>query len=219
MESKEIQGNEKRQGNKKKPSKFSRVEKQVIWLLIILVIVVLVSVAAYYLMKPKPDYFEYGSFKVYKKMLEGTSVDYYYIPFKTADGKLNQIAIRNDPRTLGNISFDVSEELWGGISKMWVSSDPNVSYAPIPAGEIGRFAIAIGLDTSYAFSKNAGTYYQMSCDNATSEIRVVDIRVGNETKVYSEGYCIIIEGKDDVEMSKAADRLAMTWLERLVLSK
>lgn len=219
MENKERRGSKASQGNKNKPAKLVRIEKQVIWLLVILGIVVLVSVAAYYLMKPKADYFEYGSFKVYKKTLEGTTVDYYYIPFNTVNGALNQIAIRNDPRTLGDVGFNVSEELWRGISKLWVSSDPNISYAPIPAGEIGRFGIAIGLDTSYAFSKNAGSYYQMNCDNATSDVRVIDIRTGNETLVYSEGYCMIIEGKDDVEMSRAADKLAVTWLERLVLSK
>jgi len=202
---------------KKKAQKFSKIEKQVMWLLAVLAIVVLISVAAYYLMKPKSPYFEYGPFEVYKKRLEGTSVDYYYIPFKMIDGPLNQIAIRNDPRELGDISLNVSEELWRGISKVWVSSDPNLSYAPIPAGEIGRFTIAIGLDTSYAFSEDAGSYYQMSCENATENIRVVELRVGDETKVYSEVNCIIIEGKDDVELSRAADKLAVTWLERLVI--
>lgn len=205
--------------NKKKSSKFSKIEKQVLAVLAILALIVLISIGAYYAMKPKPAYFEYAPFKVYKKMLEGTSVNYYYIPFTNADGLMNQVAFRNDPRTLDDVSLNVSEELWRGISQVWVSTDPNVSYASIPAGEIGRLSIAIGLNTSYAFSKNAGSYYSMNCDNATSEIRVIDIRVGDVAKVYSEGHCMIIEGKDDVEQSRAADKLAVTWLERLVVSK
>jgi len=205
--------------DKKKTSKFSKVERQVLVVLAVLGLVVLISIGAYYLMKPKPAYFEYGPFKVYPRGLAGTSLTYYYIPFKNTAGLLNQVAFRNDPRTLEDINLNVSEELWRGISQVWVSTDPNVSYASIPAGEIGRLSIAIGLNTSYAFSKNAGSYYAMNCDNATSEIRVIDLRVGDVTKVYSEGECMVIEGKDDVEQSRAADKLAITWLERLVISK
>ena len=30
---------------------------------------------------------------------------------------------------------------------------------------------------------------------------------------------ILIEGKDDVELTKSADKLVVTWLERLVIGK
>ena len=51
-----------------------------------------------------------------------------------------------------------------------------------------------------------------NCSNANKNIAVVEVRLGNETKVYSENECVIIMGKDREELVKAADKLTLHLL-------
>ena len=45
--------------------------------------------------------------------------------------------------------------------------------------------------------------------------RVFFVNVVEETKVYEEGNCIIVQGADEEDIVKAADALIMHWLGRI----
>jgi hypothetical protein len=47
----------------------------------------------------------------------------------------------------------------------------------------------------------------ITCKNATAAVPVIYIRVGNETRIYSENSCIIVQGKDSLDVLRVKDRL------------
>ena len=49
----------------------------------------------------------------------------------------------------------------------------------------------------------------ITCDNATAKSTVIWIKKGEKTAIKTQGDCILIEGPNEVEMVKAADRLAL----------
>ena len=174
-------------------------------------------IVGFYSFKPK-GYFDYKGFKVYKTKLPGINVNFYVIPVKSYSGKIIQTTLRNDPRSFENISVDVRNSLYGNITKVWLTSSPELpSDSIIAQGEIGRFSEALGLNTSYALTENISNYNTIDCSDANSNVRVIEIREGNKSRVYSEGYCIIIEGSNANEMIKVSDKFVLTWLERLAL--
>ena len=73
--------------------------------------------------------------------------------------------------------------------------------------------------SAVSVTESIGEYPQKTCDDVTDSVRVVDIRRGNETRIYSENGCIIIEGLEDNDMIRAADRLTYYWLDKLFIQK
>lgn len=73
------------------------------------------------------------------------------------------------------------------------------------------------INTEVAFTKHVKLNVSKSvpiktCDDANDEVAVIEVRLGNETKIYSEGECIIVEGTNEKEILMAADKLAYSLL-------
>jgi|GEM_PF-3761220 len=206
--------------NKEKQEKESKkkLERQVITLFIVLGIIFVSIVAfiiSYQIGKQRPD-FKYGDFSVYKERLEGTTVDFYIIPINVFGRELN-VALRSDPRKIKDISMEINEELLDEIDEIWITTSPGLeSDAIIATNEIGSFTGSIGLRTGYALTEVVGEYPVMKCENASAKKRVIEVRLGNSTKIYSEDKCIIVQGKDYEDMIKAADRFVILLLEKLI---
>jgi len=200
-----------------KREKAKKLEKQIIILFAVLAIIFI----AYFvtsgiirgLFLPKP-YFEYEGLKVYPAKLTGVTTMFYLIPI-SGGGQRADVVLRNDPRKF-NISVETGT-LLDGINKVWVTTPPNLSSdAILAANEIGSFTTRISLDTSYALTESDTEFYpEMTCENATKETRVFMVNLGNETKVYPEGDCIIIQGENYDSMIKAADALVVNWILKL----
>jgi hypothetical protein len=103
-----------------------------------------------------------------------------------------------------------------GMRALLITTEVNyTSLATIAAGEIGGFVKLIGLKTDYGFTTEVDGYTKITCADATNVTKVIDLRIGNETRVYSEGDCMIVEGTDYDSMIKASDKVVITWLERI----
>ncbi len=48
----------------------------------------------------------------------------------------------------------------------------------------------------------------ISCDDATMMVPVLYLKESNETKIYSQGQCIIVEAKSDFDFVRIKDRIA-----------
>ena len=204
-------------GDKPAPAvkKETPVEKQVIVLFAVLAIIFVSFLVSYQYFKPSNS-FKYHDFTVYKQKLEGTTVDFYILPLKIGDKAPTNLMIRNDPREIENMTFEVNESFWRGMRGLLITTDVNyTSLATIAAGEIGSFVGLIGVEADYGFTTEIGGYPTITCADATNVTKVIDIRLGNETKVYSEGDCMIVEGVDYDSMIKASDKVVITWLERI----
>jgi len=205
---KELENEEKERQKARK-----KLEKQILKLFVVLVIVFISFVVAYELLKPKP-YFEYEGLKVVPAKIQGVKTLFYVIPISGGGGKAD-IVIRNDPRNL-NISVETGT-LLDGINKVWITMPPEISSDAVIAGnDLGSFTSKISLNTSFALTKSDTQFFdQKTCDDATKTTRVFMLDIGNETKVYSEGNCIIVHGTDYDNLIKATDALVMKWLLKL----
>jgi len=48
----------------------------------------------------------------------------------------------------------------------------------------------------------------VKCEYATDANTIIFVTLGEETRIYGDGYCIVVEGTDEDELIRAADRLA-----------
>jgi len=210
-----------KKGMKSKKWKLSSLEKQVIVLVVILILIFAGFLIAFKIskdIKAKGDHFEYKDFTVYEARLG--NVDFYVIPLVIEGGANVDAFFRSDPREVENITLELSKGAFGGISKVWMTTSPDYhSDAVIAQGEVGRVTAAVAISTSYAMTEEIGDFPKITCEDATANTRVIDIRRGNKTQVYSDGDCIIVEGETNNDMIRAADKLAYYWLETLFIQK
>ena len=210
----------------RRAANFGRNTKYVLLVLLFLVLFGTSLYGIYKLTSAKKDEITYGESFVYKDLIDvkrgrisGINVDFYFIPVTTKDGGEVSFVLRSDPRSLEDIEIGLNKSLLDRMQKLWIVTSPEYSSdAVIARSEIGQFAYIFGINHEYAFSKenNAGSEV-ISCKNANRDIRVIDVRLGNSTKIYSEGDCVMVEGSDYNNMVRASDRLVIGWLERQYL--
>ncbi|MBT3324025.1 hypothetical protein HN681_01500 [archaeon] len=63
-----------------------------------------------------------------------------------------------------------------------------------------------------AMTREYSDYPVKNCDDGTNTETIVYLTLGDETKVYTYDYCIIIMGTDEAELIRAADRMLYTLL-------
>ena len=104
-------------------------------------------------------------------------------------------------------------------SHTWITVDPNYPGSVVLGGvEIAKVLGQIyEKSVKVAISKphESSSEPVITCANATNNHLVVDLRLGNETKIFDKGGCIIVQGTDPVELLKASDRLAFELLDIL----
>jgi len=197
---------------KLRKANIKKLEKQIIVMFVVLGLILLSFLAAYEIFKPKP-YFKYEGLNVYRAKVPDSSQEFFLIPI-SGGGEKSQVVIRNDPRKL-NVSIEIGN-LLDGINKVWITVPPELSSEAIIAGnDLGMFTSRISLDTEFGLTNSSTGFPEVTCANATKETRVFLTTIGNETKVYGEGECIIVQGKNYDELLKAADALVMHWLLEL----
>jgi len=55
----------------------------------------------------------------------------------------------------------------------------------------------------------------VTCDDLATAVRIIDLRLGNETKIFSDHGCIVVHGTDSGDLLKAAERLTYELLKIL----
>lgn len=63
------------------------------------------------------------------------------------------------------------------------------------------------IPVSFAQTSEYKNYTVMDCKDATAKASVIKLQLGETTKVSTEGNCIVLQGKDEAEIMRAADRL------------
>lgn len=194
-------------------------EMQVAILFGVLFLVFASFLISYQFFKPSSS-FKFSGFTVSKARLEGTVVDFYFIPVQLgSNGQPFNVMIRSDPRELENITSETaypkSPRNW---LRVWITTNSTYdSYAIISQQEVGRFTSSLQINTKYAFTKvDAGEYPERDCSDAdkSSGIKVIDLRISENgtTRIYDEGFCTVIEAKDFQDMIKASDKYVIDWL-------
>ena len=132
------------------------------------------------------------------------------------------LQLRHDPKTLENVSIDSNiRDLILSKPALALTIDPkqdlrgktivaSQDIANILGRRLGLFNVnVIGATTEFA---NDGTYI-INCKDVQESLNVAWLRVGEKTEVYLDNGCIIIEGQNEDELTRSADRLVYHVLE------
>ncbi|MBI2133730.1 hypothetical protein HYU11_03550 [Candidatus Woesearchaeota archaeon] len=109
-----------------------------------------------------------------------------------------------------NVSREIID-LIRGTRMVYMTSDYYGNFSKTIG--IAGYNLGLALSDVYSifsvqgFVQNVTALPVISCNNATSSVPVIMFREGNETGIYKEGDCIIIESSDSDGFIKARDRL------------
>lgn len=186
-------------------------------LVIVIILVVVLSVLwlyAYSKRRVESIVFEYNGFEIKR-------VDYGY-QIKLFVGEQQYptlIKVRNDPRELENISYDLGVNGYlKGKKEIYVTIDPD-------EGLTGKTTIAaLEIDAAFdnpflfnitvksAFTKALKDNVVRRCEDGSGEEGVIWLRLGNVTRVSLDKSCVIIEGETEWDLIRAADSLVLRSL-------
>jgi len=180
---------------------------------IIIAAIVLVLVALSPLLTMRnPNEYNYNNFKLQK-----TPTGWMTWAYKGEQPY--QLQLRHDPKTLEDILVDSEiRELVLSKSALATTVDPNltsravlgaIDIANILGRRLGLYGIqVVGATTEFA---NNGTYV-IDCRDVQENLNVAVLKLGNETKVYLEDNCIILQGETEEDINRAADRFVYHML-------
>ena len=203
--------------------------------LISLIIIVLIATGIYLYLENRGK-FEYkgrlDTFKFNTYQIGNVEIYRPEVVLKDATGHTYKFiyAFRNQPIDLDNVFMekDIGKKLQGEkVIGIYISRAPEFSQSIN-----GSFSLAVAPMETILGRSDAGIYKKdlrntytshskeepkvdtINCDtinlsvNFDTYFRVIELRLGNENKVYSEGKCIIIEGKDEKGVIASAEKFA-----------
>lgn len=210
---------------KAKKEKQKITETTGFWIFVVTVIVLILIGLSFYWAKIFLDknYYNYqgkgGEYKIGKSKVG--NVIFYYISVFVNDHEYIY-SFRNHPKDLEDIYLepDLDKKLnrSSGLGTLYVTKDPELqnmtsgySVLAIVAFEqimTGKFAIynvnVSNADTSFVTNSTIVA----TCNNVTSDTAVVYMKLGNETRIYSDNDCIIIQGRGSDGILRAGEKFA-----------
>lgn len=169
-------------------------------------------------------YFEYNGIK-FNPSKTGVGFDMQF--FVNDANYPTLMTVRNDPRNLEDIPIetDYVRSMVSGKNVVYITEDP---YADLKGPTlVAAREIAIPLSLLYGAEVNktlTRTSEELdipltdqtvkTCEDSDENTLVILQRLGDETAVFEEGGCLVVQGKspDEMEIIRAADRLYLTMI-------
>ncbi len=140
-----------------------------------------------------------------------------------------KMSVRGDPRELEDIPINITtiKPMVAGKSQIYIAIEPKdnlTGKTTVAAQEIDYF-----IDNPYLFNVPVNSSFLSftndslvpkdkqvikTCEDSDEKTTVLWLRLGNETAVFEEDGCIVVQGKspDEMEIIRAADRFYLTML-------
>lgn len=137
------------------------------------------------------------------------------------------LPLRSDPWSASTVPLEVGiENILNrpeGITQLYLTQDPSLPektdqksfIALLDFGKIlgqNEYGIyKIPTRTAFTAATEESIAYGLptiSCSDVSSEVAVVELRLGSQNRVYSKNGCVVVEGVDTPGLILAADRLA-----------
>ncbi len=175
-------------------------------------IVLFFSIKYLYHPETNEDSYMYNGFKF-------TKISNLWFTEVQINDKLFRISMRYSPRELEHISVepDTYEKIVNS-KKIYFTVPGNLSSVAVLAiTELGRIVgtrygiLNIPSQSALADASDNETFVK-TCKDAVNGTGVIFFNTGNTTVVYSDKNCVIIQGEDDWDIVKAADRVTFGLL-------
>jgi len=196
-------------------------EKKIKWMIGIIFISLVVFGGAMILFQKQrysKYYFDFNGFLVHR--VPKTSGDVYSIQiFLNNNPQPYIVNSRYDPRELDKL--DVEENIEGKIldkKELFITMDSEASSVSVLA------ATEISKITGNAYMFNIPTHGALdapvegknitvkTCNDITGDIGIIYLKESDKERIYSEGECVIVEGNNEGELVKVANRLMLDIL-------
>lgn len=201
--------------------KMDKTDKAIYGLIIFLVVVgglIFLADKGKFLSINKPSAYYYSNGVQKFKILKFSEQNYagYQIELKNSANELIYINIRNDPKNLETIEIDrgIFHKI-NNAQSIYITIEPYTNLTgktTVAALEIDKFIdnkYFFNIPVNSSFTKKYQDFPVKNCGNSNNLVPVIWLKLGAETKVYSEGSCIIVEGKTENDIIRAADRLVL----------
>ena len=192
-----------------------------LWIGIVLLILVVVAGVIYFVdfepQYPKEYQYSNGEISFDVEVLNDIDTNIYFTL-----GSSNEpfvLNLRNDPASLEDISVtgNLASRVIGSQG-VFITIDPYTNLTSTTA--IAALEIDGVIDNKLLYNKTVASamtteyleYPVITCDMANNDYVVIYLVLGEQTAVYSDGYCIVVEGTDEEELIRAADRLVLNLL-------
>ena len=150
---------------------------------------------------------------------EFTKVSNLWFTKVQINNKLFRISMRYSPRELEHISVEPStyEKIVSSKNIYFTVPGNLSSVAVLAITELGRIVgtrygiINIPSQSALTEASDNGTFVK-TCKDAVNGTGVILFQRGNTTEVYSDKNCVIIQGENDWDIVKAADRVTIGLL-------
>jgi len=167
----------------------------------------------------KPDIYMYSNgdteFEV-RKVIDQNYVGYEIKFFYKGSDQPYYLDVRYDPASMEDIPID--RTIFNKVKDdkgMHITIDPTANLTgktTIAALEIDKFIDSkyfLNIPVNSSVTSPYANYPVRTCEDATAESSVIWLKTGDETKITSEGNCAIVQGKNEDEIIRAADRLVL----------
>ncbi len=188
--------------------------------IILLVILIIGSFSMYIYQKNryKDIYFEYNGFTVQKGVDKAGNTIYQTKIFVADDKQPYLITTRFSPKDLEDIEIknDFKKDLLK--KEIYITMDSSSSAVSVLAAtEISKITgnyLLYNIPTHGALIEPVqGKEVEVkTCNDVNPNQAIIFLKQTNQSKIYSEKGCIIVEGKDEYDLIKVTNRLILTLL-------
>lgn len=189
-----------------------KAEKQLKILIPILIASIIIFTMILIFSKSNETSYTYNGFEV-RRISENEFQIKIYLK---NDPQPHIIKLRYGPKELENIPIIGDPiPIIQQSEQIYITIDPYANLTgktTIAALEIDKFIdnkYLINKPVNSAFTKPYGNHTVKTCTDAVNQIIIILLKLGDETKIYLEGNCIIIQGQTESDLIRAADRLAL----------
>lgn len=145
--------------------------------------------------------------------LKGTERDYQILFHYTPD-EVEYIPTMKNVR-----NESVAPNLFLDARTIYITTDPEYPAEVVLSGvEIAKIIAQVyqkQVKSAVTRPDNRTEAPVITCDDLAHLVRVIDLRLGNETKIFSDHGCVVVQGTDSGELLKAAERLTFELLHIL----
>ena len=159
-------------------------------------------------------FFDYNGYEV-ERTVEGYKLTIYLNNAKEPVF----LRIREDPREIDNIS--IGKEVKNDIlskKQIYITIDPEenltgvTTLAALELDKVIDNPFLFNIPLNSAFTKENKNYPIHTCDDVNETIGIIWLRLGKETRVYSDKGCVLVEAEREENLVKAANKLDLVLL-------
>lgn len=186
-------------------------------IVIVFIGILIIAIIAFLMINPifNKIVFKYNGYLIHKNIENGLQYDIYL----NLEGREVTLSLRSDPREVDKIPINTSfREIILNSYQIYTAIDPYANMTAITS--LAALEIDKIIDNSYlyaipvnsAFTREMGNYTVKTCEDSKDKVGVILLELANKTEVIVKDKCIIINGKTEEDLIRAADRLVLTLL-------